>query len=268
MNEDQPRREGDRPDGDQGADLTRPFAPLNPPTRPQQRAPQQQPPHQQPPHQQPPQQQGQQAPWTQQREHRGATPMGRDGQWPQPAPHPQAAYPQSPGRSGAGGAFVAALISTLVVIGVSVGASYAATHASWASSDARAHLYNAGLAIWPSSLRLTDNSYAARAVLKFDTTSYLAAFVVAGVVLLLLLWAAVASVPGGRGSFGVFLAGWGATVVAGVVAVTVEFLIASSDLPVSRLINAAFEGGGLWAVHVGWIVGLVAAVGQSLRRRG
>lgn len=162
---------------------------------------------------------------------------------------------------------MAALIATLAVVGVSIGSSYAATHAGWASSIARQHLYNAGLAVWPRSFGVTDSSDTARTVLKFGTSSYVVAFAVAGSVLLLLLWAAIASVPGGRGAFSVFLAGWGATVVAGAAAVTVEFAIASRNVPISRLINSAFEAGGLWAVHVGWLVGLVAAIGQSVRSK-
>lgn len=216
-------------------DATRPISADNPGTRPQQSWPSA----------------------AQRREHPRSVPFNGPG---------QAGY-QLPDRSGAAGAFAAALVATLVGVAVSVGASFAASQLGGVGAQPRRHLYDLGLAVWPSSRKLVAAADPTRTPIAFDTTTFIASFTVAALVLVVLLWAAVGSVPGGRGAFSVFLAGWGGTLVAGVAASLVGYVIAADRVDIWRMLDFGFGTGGAWAIHVGPLVGLVAAIGHSLRRK-
>ena len=193
----------------------------------------------------------------QRREHPGASPQSGFG----PGGYPPGA------RSGGAGAFVAALVATVTGIAVSVAASYAAPRLGGLAPDLRRHLYDTGLSFWLSSPRLIASADPTRTPMAFDTTSFVVTFGVATAVLLLLLWAVIGSVPGGRGGFSVFLAGWGATLLAGVAASLAGYVVAADRFDISRMVDFGFGTGGAWAIHLGWLVGLIAAIGHSLRRK-
>lgn len=197
----------------------------------------------------------------QRREHPAGTAPGGGGQWSQPGQF-QGAPPVVRRRAGAGSALLIALIATLIGLAVSLVASYVAYHQRSMSIYPRTNLLIGGLAPWPSSgLRA-----AADGTLNAGTGHFILAFAVAGVVLLLLLWISLASTPGRRGFLAVLLAGWGATAVAGVIALGVEYLAISHHGPLDRLFTLAISGGADWGIRVGWVVGVVAALGQLLRR--
>lgn len=247
MNEDQPGREGDRREGesrggDQGGDLTRPFAPLNPPTRPQQQAPQ---------------------PDRQEYPFRPAAGQQHPQAWPQPSANREDFYPQASRRSGAGDAFVVSLIATVVGIAASLGASYFVAHHRLGDEGAQQNVSIAGLTVWPTG---RDVAVGGVPVLRLDTTYFVIAYAIAGVALLLLLWWAAASASAGRGGFTVFLAGWGAAVVAGAISLAVAYLVIDNGSPLGAVVTGAANAGAAWGLRVGWLVGVVAAIGQSVRK--
>ena len=198
---------------------------------------------------------------TQRREHPGGGAPGGAVAWSQPG--------QAPGgpvvvrrRAGAGSAFFVALIATAVGLAVSIVAGYVAYHRRSLSVYPRQNLLTGGLTPWPSSGLRNALDGSANA----GTGHYLLTFAVAGVVLLVLLWAAIGSTPGRRGFLAVLLAGWGATMVAGAIALCVEYLAISHHGSLDRLFTLAVSGGADWGIRVGWIVGLIAALGHVLRR--
>ncbi|MBO1767993.1 hypothetical protein [Allobranchiibius sp. GilTou38] len=198
---------------------------------------------------------------TQRREHPEGGAPGSAAPWTQPGQN-QRGIPVVRRRAGAGSAFLVALIATLIGLAVSLVASYVADHRHSMSIYPRTNLLIGGLAPWPSSgLRAASDIN-----LNAGTGHFVLAFAVAGVVLLLLLWAALASTPGRRGFLTVLLAGWGATVVAGAVALGVEYLAISHHGPLGRLFTLAVSSGADWGIRVGWVVGVIAALGHVLRR--
>lgn len=235
MNEDRPRREGD-----DDAEVTRPFAPLNPRTRPQQRAPEPQ--------------------WNAP----VASPPDQAQGWAQPGSHQVGSYAQPPRRAGAGGAFVVSLIATVVGIGASLGASYFVAHARLGDLVAQQNLSIAGLAVWPMG---PGRAVGGVLVPRLDTTHFVIAYAIAGVALLVLLWWAAGSASAGHGAFTMFLAGWGAAAVAGAISLVVVYLVATDRSQLGLLLTGAVNSGAAWGLRIGWLVGVVAALGQSLRRR-
>lgn len=214
---------------DEYDDETHPLAANDPQTRPQQHRPSA----------------------AQRREHPGATQNGR------PA---QGGYPP-PDRAAGGGAFVTALLATLIAIAASLAASYLNVRHRLGSRQLQQHLQDTGLVVWPKG----RSNGVAGSVLRLETWSFALIFAVAAIFLLVLLWAAVGSVPGGRGAFAVFLAGWGATLIAGVLAIGVGYYLAADGLQGGQGLFQIFFQGSRWAINVGWLAGLVAAIGQSLR---
>ena len=191
---------------------------------------------------------------TQRREHPGAGGPDRAGSWSQQGGAPPAGLPR---RAGAGSAFLIAVIATAIGLGITLLTGYAAVHSHSTSVYTRANLASAGLATWPSG----------SGVVSAGVHDFILTLAVAGVVMFLLLWAAIASTPGGRGALTVLLAGWGATLVAGAVAAAVAVLTVGHDEHVVRVLGTALNDGADWAVRVGWVVGVVAALGHLLRRR-
>ncbi|MBO1755151.1 hypothetical protein [Allobranchiibius sp. CTAmp26] len=199
---------------------------------------------------------------TQRREHPGGGAPGGGTPWSQGGPPQGTRPPVVRRRAGAGSAFLAALVATLAGLAVSLVASYVAYHQRTMSIYPRTNLLIGGLAQWPASgLRSAMDGTA-----NAGTGHFILAFAVAGVVLFLLLWVALASTPGRRGFLAVLLAGWGATMVAGAVALGVEYLAISHHGPLDRLFTLAVSGGADWGIRVGWVVGVIAALGHALRR--
>lgn len=238
------RRDGDRRDGDRrDDDLTRPLSAFNPPTRPQQQYPE-----------------------PQQPQYPGP-PAGQPQAWPQSQPpaNREDFYPQAHRRAGAGGAFVVSLIATVVGIAASLAASYFVSHHRLGDQAVEQNLSIAGLTVWPTG---PDMEVGRVAVLRLDTTQFVIAYAIAGLALLLLLWWAAGSASAGHGAFAMFLAGWGAAVVAGAISLVVAYLVATDRSQLGLLVTGAVNAGAAWGVRIGWLVGLIAAIGQSVRRRG
>ncbi len=183
---------------------------------------------------------------TQRREHAG-------GPWPQPDRPQSGGYPTPVRRdSGAGSAFVIALLATALTMAAGLAASYASYKSRIGSRVWRENLSEAGLAAWPRE------GY-------FKTSTFATAFVVAAVLLLLLVWLVVASAPGGRAAFAVAIAGWGATILAGAVASLLAYLVQSGRRGSAEFVTGAINLGAAWGLRVGWIVALVALLGQVTR---
>lgn len=167
-------------------------------------------------------------------------------------------------RSGAGAGFLVALAASVFGIAASLGASYVVAHHRISSLVAEQNVATAGLAGWPVG---SARGLSRVVPLRLGTRDFVIVFAIAAAVLLVLLWAAAASMPAGRGAFALFLAGWGATLVAGAVALVAIHLIATDRAQPWQLVSGALNAGAAWAVRIGWIVGLVAAIAQSTRKR-
>ncbi|NHN56122.1 hypothetical protein G9U51_10070 [Calidifontibacter sp. DB0510] len=85
------------------------------------------------------------------------------------------------------------------------------------------------------------------------------------VFVLVLLAAISAGRAGARGLL--FLAGWGASVPAAVVAKAAGLAVAAERTPNIDMIERAVMTGGFWVVGTGWLVGLAAALVRFGRRR-
>lgn len=245
-------------EGDYGDDATRPIPASDPHPRPRRPEPEPEPGYRSEPSYRSESGNPEQQPWTsgaQRREHPDTDP---------PLRYQDPAYPGAVRRSGAGGAFAVAFIAVLIGMAASLGASYLAGHHRLTNLVQQGNLAVAGLVGWPKS---STRGLNAASVLQLSTTNFAIAYAIAAVVTLLLLWAATGSLPAGRGAFSLFLAGWAATLVAGVIALVVMYLVVSDRSQLGQLVSGAANAGAAWALRVGWIVGLIAAIGQSLRRK-
>lgn len=199
----------------------------------------------------------------QRREHPAGSPAG-GSTWGRPGPYQGQAERTVARRSGAGSAFAVALVATVVGVAVSLGASYFVAHHRLGSLVARQNISIAGLTVWPTGPGQRVDGVP---VLRLDTTNFVIAYAIAGVALLALLWWAAGSASAGRAAFTMFLAGWGAAVVAGAVALVIAFLVATDRSQLGVLVSGALNAGAAWGLRIGWLVGLVAAIGQATRRR-
>ena len=180
-----------------------------------------------------------------------------------PAGPAQGSYgePVLPMDRGSGG-FPAAVIGAVVATLIAVATSFAGYQIlkSHPSIDARKLpgfvTYRLNMLSWPSG-RGGD-----------VTTAFVVGVLIVLVVTLLLMMAAAMSTRAGTGGFGLFLAAWMSTVIAGGIARPVAGAIARNGSFASNTIwQDDLNVGVVWGVLFGWIAALLLVIVHALRRK-
>lgn len=191
----------------------------------------------------------------------GAYPPAGGGYRPAgPTQAPAYGAPMLPMDRGSGGfpaAIIGAVVATLVAAATSFGAyQILKNHSSIDSRKLPGFItYRMNMLPWPSA-RGNDL-----------TTAFAVGVLIVLVITLLLMMAATMSTRAGTGGFGLFLAAWMTSVIAGGVARPVAGAIARQGSYPSGVWQDDLNTGVMWGVVFGWIAALVLVIVHAMRRK-